>query len=67
MVFRDGVEIVIVPHDADEITRRVACFYDRPWEIYALAACGQARFREVFAIKNQMRRCFKIMENLLNG
>ena len=65
VTFRDGEDIVIIPRDADAIAQRVAYYYDHPPELYVLAERGKARFREVFAVENQMMPRYKIMENLL--
>jgi len=67
VAFRDSLDIIIINRDVDEISQRVAYFYDHPQELHALAACGQASFRRVFDFDAQMEPRFKVMENILRA
>jgi len=67
VAFRDGVDIVIINRDVDEISRRVEYYYNHPQELHALADRGQASFRRVFDFDAQMEPRFKVMENILRA
>jgi glycosyltransferase involved in cell wall biosynthesis len=67
VAFHDGVDLLIINRDADEIARRIEYYYGRPQELYALANRGQASFRRVFDFDAQMEPRFKVMENILQS
>jgi glycosyltransferase involved in cell wall biosynthesis len=67
VAFRDGVDILIINRDADEIARRIEYYYGQPQELYALANRGEASFRRVFDFDAQMEPRFKVMENILQS
>jgi glycosyltransferase involved in cell wall biosynthesis len=65
--FRDGVDIVIINRDVDEISQRVEYYYNHPQELHVLADRGQASFRRVFDFDAQMEPRFKVMEKVLRA
>jgi spore maturation protein CgeB len=67
VAFRDGVDIVIINRDVDEISQRVEYYYNHPQELHVLADRGQTSFRRVFDFDAQMEPRFKIMENILRA
>jgi glycosyltransferase involved in cell wall biosynthesis len=67
VAFRDGVDIVIINRNVDEICQRIEYYYSHPQEMHALAERGQASFRRVFDFDVQMEPRFKVMENLLRA
>jgi glycosyltransferase involved in cell wall biosynthesis len=67
VAFCDGVDLVIINRDADEISQRIAYYYNHPQELHALAQRGQANFRRVFDFDAQMAPRFKIMETVLRA
>jgi glycosyltransferase involved in cell wall biosynthesis len=67
MAFRNGVDIVIINREVDEISQRVEYYYNHPQQLHVLADRGQTSFRRVFDFGAQMEPRFKVMENILRA
>jgi glycosyltransferase involved in cell wall biosynthesis len=65
--FRDGEEIVIIPHDAHEIVTLVEAYYHSPARLAELSRKGEAAFKRVFDPGAQMAPRLRLMEAGLRG
>ena len=61
-VYRDGVQIIVAPPEADELTRVVRELKQNPKRLRAIARAGQKRSRELFSPSAQLKPRFEILE-----
>jgi glycosyltransferase involved in cell wall biosynthesis len=62
----DGKDIVIVPHDADQIAEIILSYFAQPDQLYALSKHGQITFRRVFGADAQIAPRIKILHDLMS-
>jgi glycosyltransferase involved in cell wall biosynthesis len=63
--FKDGQDIVIIPHNSEKITEVVEEYYLNPEKTYALAERGQRRMEEIYSIDAQMGPRKTLIANIL--
>lgn len=65
VAFKDGQEIVVVPHDAEAICEVVGRYYAEPEALYELASNGQGAFRRVFDLEAQMDPRLRVLSEAM--
>jgi len=67
IMFKDGVEIVIIQLNVQEICDQVQHFYHKPEELYCLSSQGQQAFRKIFDLSVQMQPRIDLLSSLLKS
>jgi hypothetical protein len=60
-VFRDGEEIVIIPHHADRIAAMVEHYYSNHASLYQIGERGQRAFQKLLAVEAQVRPRLRLL------
>jgi len=58
-------DLVVIPHDAIEISRIITEYYIDPKKLYDLAEEGKNNFREVYSFEKQVSPRINLIKNLL--
>ena len=66
-IFRDGGEIVIIPHDADSICEQIEHYRRNYDALYRLSRQGQEAFMRVFKIEAQMGPRLRLLSTYLES
>lgn len=62
IMFKNGEEIVLIPHDPQQITEIIAHYHDNPYALRDLAQKGAERMREIYSDEIQLGPRMKILE-----
>lgn len=62
IMFKDQEEIVLIPHDSQQITEIIAHYHDNPYALRDLAQKGAERMREIYSDDIQLKPRKKILE-----
>ena len=65
--YEDEKEIVIIPHDAQEIVKMIENYYHHPEKLQEIGEAGCLRIKEIYNYENQIAPRIKILEDVING
>ena len=64
--YEDGKEMVIIPHDAQEIVKIIENYYQHPGKLQEIGEAGRLRIKEIYSYENQIAPRIKILEDVIN-